>query len=438
MVGRIKVENIYKSSDYRRSRKAYAAQCTFEYFVTLLVADAFLANLLTYIGISDALTGVIASFISLAFLFQLLSIFIVGKINNPKKTVILCNCLSQFLFMCLYIVPFIPISKEIKTVLVIAFIMVAYIFNYMVSGVLFKWANSFVNPVRRAEFSAIKEMISLISGIVFTLVVGHIIDHFTALGETEKGFVFIASAMLILNICNFVSLILINKDSAAMKKERDLESDVSLREVIVHTLGNKNFISVIIMTSMWYAARYMTVGFMGTFKTKDLLISVGIVQIINIAGNIARLIVTRPFGRFSDKTSYATGLKWAFIIEAAAFAINMFATPKTWWCVIAYTVLYNISLAGSNQNSFNITYSYVDSKYIVQAMAIKNSIGGVCGFLISLLASRVLHFIQANGNMIFGIPIYGQQLLSLFSIIILVAAVLYIKFVIEKQKIKIQ
>ena len=51
------LSNIYNTKEYKSSRIAYAMQCTFEYFVMLLVADAFLANLLSNMGISDALTG---------------------------------------------------------------------------------------------------------------------------------------------------------------------------------------------------------------------------------------------------------------------------------------------------------------------------------------------------------------------------------------------
>ena len=46
---------------YRRSRKAYTIECAFEYFVTILVGDAFLAKLLSAIGLSDAFIGIISS-----------------------------------------------------------------------------------------------------------------------------------------------------------------------------------------------------------------------------------------------------------------------------------------------------------------------------------------------------------------------------------------
>ena len=68
----------YNSPEYRRSRTAYIAQCAFEYLVTLLVADAFLAKLLSNLGMSDTMVGIISSFASLAFVIQLFSIFLVN------------------------------------------------------------------------------------------------------------------------------------------------------------------------------------------------------------------------------------------------------------------------------------------------------------------------------------------------------------------------
>lgn len=59
--------DIYDSAEYKRSRKAYTLQCAFEYFVAIMAGDAFLAKLLSAIGISDSLIGIISSFTTLAF-----------------------------------------------------------------------------------------------------------------------------------------------------------------------------------------------------------------------------------------------------------------------------------------------------------------------------------------------------------------------------------
>ena len=89
----------YNSPEYKRSRTAYIAQSTFEYFISLLVADAFLAKLLTSIGLSDAVVGIVSSFISVAFVIQLASIPLVRTKISTKKLVITFDTLSQLLYM---------------------------------------------------------------------------------------------------------------------------------------------------------------------------------------------------------------------------------------------------------------------------------------------------------------------------------------------------
>lgn len=422
----------FLSKEYKRSRTSYMVQCTIEYFVSLIVADAFLAKLLTHIGVSDALIGVISSFVSLAFLFQLLSLSLVRVMKNTKKTVIFFDSLSQIFFMLVYFVPFVPVSSLAKTVIVVACLLVAYVFKYLVIGIYYKWANSFVSPDKRGVFSATKEMISLISGIVYTLAIGYVVDGFTKGNNIEGSFLFLGITLLVLNVINFITLMLIAKDKTDVEPKSD---KTSFKQVVAKTFGNRNFVNIIILTVLYDVGRYASVGFMGVYKTKDLLFSVGAVQIINNIACFARFGVSRPFGKFSDKTSYATGINLALIIAALSFGINVFTTPSTRWLIIVFTLLNTVSIAGLNQNLYNVCYSYVESDYIVQAMAIKNSIGGIAGFITSLCAAKIVDYIQSNGNMIFGISMYAQQFLSAISFVILSVAAIFCYKVVRKQSV---
>ena len=149
--------------------------------------------------------------------------------------------------------------------------------------------------------------------------------------------------------------------------------------------------------------------------------------------NLCRLLLSKPLGRYSDRTFYASGYRLGLTLAACAFAVNIFCTKQTWWLIVLYTVLYNVSLAGTNQNGFNITYSYVKSEYVVQAMAIEKSISGICGFVAALAGGQILQGVQAAGNTFWGIPMYGQQLLSAISLIIAVVTIVFTKLVVEKQ-----
>ena len=423
---------LYDTPAYRRSRRAYTAECAFEYFATLLVGDAFLAKLLGAIGLDDALIGVVSSLISLAFLFQLVSVFVVQRIVNTKRFVAWIHTVGQLLFAFLYLIPFLPFALPYRKVLVFACVLLAYFGNYFVTSMLYKWGNSFVDPGERGRFSATKEMISLVGGMVMTLVLGYIMDAFEAADNLSGGFLFAAGAILIFTLSDLVCLLLIKRDVGGHEERQQMPP---MREVMRNTLGNKSFRHVIVLVILWDVARYTTIGFLGIYRISDLMFAVGTVQIINIVGNIGRVIFSRAFGAYADRHSFAKGIELAMCLAAIAFAFQVCTVPATRWLVIGYSLFYNISQAGIVANMQSIVYSYVDTEYFVQAAAIKNSIGGVAGFLAALLAGRLLSAVQANGNTIFGFTVYGQQVLAAISFLLVIVAILYNRLVVAKQQV---
>ena len=123
------------------------------------------------------------------------------------------------------------------------------------------------------------------------------------------------------------------------------------------------------------------------------------------------------------------------MLAAASFVFCVITVPATRYLTIIQIMLYHMAGAGVGQNMLNITYNFVDSKYFVQASAIKYSISGLCGFGASMLGSFILGAVQANGNTLFGVTIYGQQLLSAISLVIVLVGIVFVKLVMEKQKI---
>ena len=426
--------DIFQSAEYRRSRTAYCWECAFEYFASLLVSGAFLATLLSYMNISDAVTGVISSLISLSFLFQIFSVLVIKRISNTKRFAIAFHCAGQLFFMALYLIPFLPFAVKYKQIIVIACTLLAYFGNYFVTSLIYQWGNSHVDPHKRASYSAGKEMISLLSGVVVTLVLGQAMDYFEVTNNLEGGFVFCAAAIFVFTVCDCLCLLSIKNRIVPKQKARP----VPVKMILKQTLGNRSFLNVTIAYSIWNFGRYITIGFIGTYYIKELVFSVGTVQIINIAASMMRFAFSKPFGRYSDKRSFAAGAQLGLILNALSFAICMFVSPGTRLLVILYAVVNSVSQAGLVQNFQNMTYNYVDSEYFAEASAIKNSIGGICGFVASLLAGKLLSYIQLSGNTFFGLPLYGQQVLACISFAVVLAAVLFTRLVIRKQKIVVQ
>lgn len=420
----------FYSPEYKRSRAAYMAQSTFEYFVSLLATGAFLAKLLTSLGISDALAGVIASFSSLVFVCQLFSILLVKGRLGAKALSIIFETVSQVCFALMYFIPFFSLEKAAKHALVIIFIIIGYIAKYLVFSILFGWGNSFFDPEKRGIFSARREMISLIAGIVFTLTVSRTFDSMEAAGNIKGSFAFVAILMLASALLSLVCMLLM----CPTEKAAQTAQKKPLSDVMKNTVGNAAFRRILIFTMIFNSAGSFTLGFLGVYKTNDLLLSLFVIELINMAGNLCRFGVSSPLGKFSDKTSFAKGIELGTAMLAIAFFFCMFTTPRTWFLIILFTIIYNASLAGTNQNSFNIIYSYVNTEYITQAMAIQSCTKGICGFIAALIGGEILAAVQANENKVFGFSVYGQQLLACISFIGIVIALLYLHFAIVRHE----
>lgn len=428
-------ETQFNTGEFRRSRKAYTLECAFEYFVALMVEDSFLAKLLMQLGFSDAQTGLISSFISLAFLFQLLAVPIAQKIAHTKRFSVAVHAISQLLFTSLYLVPLLPFSAGMRRGVAIVCLLTAYLGNYLVAPMIFRGANGFVHPRKRALFSANKEMLSLVSGVVITLVMGYAMDFFESEDRLGDGFTFIALAMCIFSFCDFLCLLLIKRETlpSAPREKRQPTA-----QVVKMLFGKSSFREIVLLEMLWKAAQYMSVGFLGTFKLNDLLFTVGQIQLFNLLGCMGRFALSRFFGRYSDKHTFAGGIELALLVAGAAFAANAFTAPATRWLIVANTLLYNISLAGMAGNLQNITLSYVDRQYYVQANSLKNSIGGLFGFGASLVGSGILASVQAAGNQVLGMPIYCQQILGMISVLLVLLAFCLTHFVIRRQQVMLQ
>ena len=102
----------------------YVGQATFEYLISILVHGSYLASITKNLGMSDSLTGILSSVISLGCLFQLLSLTF--RVKRVKPFVVTFSLINQLLFLLLYVIPIVQIPPQYKTIIFIISIFVAY------------------------------------------------------------------------------------------------------------------------------------------------------------------------------------------------------------------------------------------------------------------------------------------------------------------------
>lgn len=416
--------------EYALSRFLYILEAALEYFISLLVTGAYLAKITSAIGMSDTLTGILTSFVSLGFGFQIIAVFLANK-RPVKRWVTLLHCLNQLAFALIYFIPLAPISHEMKNFLFVAFLLIGYILTNVVNSPKINWFMSLVEDKRRGAFTANKEMVSLIGGMIFSFSMGYVIDNLESAGNINGAFVVCGVSIFVLMLLHSATLI--------FSKEKPVEANevCSVKQLLKELLTDKNLFKVILVSVLWSVVNYASTPFYGSYQIKELGFTMTFVSILSAAYAIVRTIFSRPMGKFADKYSFAKMLNICFSIALAGFVVNIFTVPangKVLYTV--YYMLYAVAMAGINSATINLIYDYVDKEKRTGALALKSTICGFAGFFTTLIVSPLVSYVQRNGNRLFGINIYAQQIVSVISAILLVVLLVYLNTTVKHLKLK--
>lgn len=422
------MEEIKKEDKYKFSRFLYIVEAALEYFVALSASSIYLAKLTAYIGISDSLTGILSSFVSLGCGFQLIAIFLAHK-QPVKRWVTVLHIVSQLMFALLYFVPIFDLSRSAKTVVFLVMLLGAHIIHNIVNAPKINWYMSLVDDKKRGRFTANKEIVSLFGGMVFSYFMGSIMDHFELQGDIRGAFVVGGITLLVLMLLHTATLVFA-KEKTVVKTEK-----ISVMKELKELVKDRALFKVILVSVFWNIANFVTTPFMGTYQTKELAFTTTFASTIAIVASLCRVLCSKPFGKLADKYSFANMLIACFGIEALAFGINVFTRPSNGTVVyVIYLLLYYAGMAGINSSVINLIYDYVGEDRRTSALALTQTLAGFAGFLTTLAISPLVKVVQENGNRVFGIPMYAQQLLSLISCVLTIALIVYLLTVVRKIK----
>ena len=408
-------------------RVMYIFEALFEYLISLLVTGSYLATLTKEFNFSDSLTGILSSVVSLGCLFQIMSISF--RIPKVKGFVIAMSIVNQLLFMLLYIIPLSGIGKQIKTVLFVLFIIMAYIIYNFAHPKKISWLMSLVDDKHRGGFTANKEIISLVCGMLFSFITGAVLDHFELLGKIKIAFFIAAVIIFVLLIMHTLTLIF------TFEKPINKSKDNSINQSIKNILKNKNILKVTIVYIFYNIAYYVAAPFYGTYQINELGFNLKTVSLLVILGSVSRIVVSKFWGNFADKKSFALMIEKCFIVLAISYACMIAAVPSNGLIMVAlYYVLNGIAMGGINNALINLIFDYSPYEIRSDALAISQAVAGMVGFLATICITPLVTHIQQSSNSIFGVSLFAQQAVSAIGLIFIIVAITYVRIVLIKNK----
>lgn len=445
---------------YQKNQRAYIIEAAVEYFISLLITDTFISNLLLESGVSAASTGIIIQLASFAFVSQLFSVFFRIK-GSIKKWVTGMHVANQLMFGILYMVPGVDLPQGIKVTILVVMFFGGHIIANIVSPYKMSWLMSFVDDKSRGTFTANKEIVSLLGGMAFQLIMANRVDHYMKSGDFNTAFTLCAVTILVMALIHFGCLAYIKDD----RKDFEYSGEkIGFTSTLREFFKNSGFLKVLFAVILWHVVTGMSVSFFGSYKLKTLDFSIMDATILACVSSFTRVIVSRRFGRYADKNSWSKLLYLCFIIISFAFLANSFVLRgevrinldflnslglNTSEAIvfdlrkvmfILYSIIHGIAYAGINGGLVNIMFDFVPHSSRSAALGISNSLGGIVSFVVAICGGSILSSIQKGDDkgMVFlklfdqNIGFYGQQVLSFISFVLCIVLIVYMKTVILK------
>ena len=433
--------------EYKSSRIWFIVDGATAATVGLLAAGAFLAAILKSLGVSDSFNGIISAIPSVACVVQLVGIELSKRMKKTKFFVCIFAIIHRLLFAFIFVIPFLNVSASFKVILFSFIFLAAHVLGQIIAPVAGNWISSLVPDFTRGKYFANRDSIMVLLSVTISLVAGKVFDIFRVQGNEEQSFLFISIMLLIMALVNFFALSMvkepkcsyISQDNKEMhgtlvKKRVDVRADYEkFGETIKNVVGDKRFRVSIIVTVLWQSAYFFSTPYFGIYQISNLALSYTYIMIMGFVGSIVRIALTPMGGKIADKKSWALVLKAALLVMAAAFIINAFTVPKNAQAMFAiFSVLTGIGWAGVAPGIFALQLDLAPDGDKTAYLGINAAIMGVCGFLSSIIGGYILQFMLDHHNKLLGNTIYGQQILSFGSGIILFILVIYIKYKVEK------
>ena len=398
---------------------------TFEYFISIFVTGTLLGYLLDTVGFSESLQGILGTVATFSCGAQLFALFLSGK--RAKKICAVGNLVNQIGFIILYLFPLFDLNKNAKTVTLVILLILGHLINNAVRPSKLAMYMDSVPLDKRGRFTAIKEMISLAGGIAVSLTMGRVADTYRSANglPTKEYYVICALTLLFMTLIHTTSVLSASEKTAKTSKKAPIKSTVK------RIARSSSFKKIILVCVFWQVASALSVSFFASYLREELEFTFTVIALMGTVSSISRIIASPIFGKIADKRSFATSMTIAFALAGLGFLAMVFTSPETKWLYVAYACLYGFAMAGINSGLLNMVYDYVEHDDRACAMGVKNALGGILAFFTALLSGLIMSKIQENGGLhIGGATVYAQQVLSLLSVIAVIALVIYMRLVI--------
>ena len=264
-----------------------------------LTGGVFLTGFALYLGMSDAMIGMLGSIPFLVTAFQLPASYFLGK--NGGRKIVTCwgAAMGRFTWVPILIVAAIPyFSSQTKSLFIIGLFFISHSCISVSYVSWLSWISDLIPDNIRGRFFGARNMICGIAGMLTMIIFGNVLDylkHRSSMG-LPLGFGVTFTAAVIFGLLGLRFLGRISEPRVSRYAGAG-----SFREFLYLPFREKNFKNFLMFSFIWSFSVYFASPFFTLYFLRYLKFSYGFIAVLGTVAACADLIGMQVWGRISDK-----------------------------------------------------------------------------------------------------------------------------------------
>lgn len=225
--------------DYKKEYNKYLTSSVLYTANNKIASTSFISAFAVYLGLSDLALGIYAVLDTMTNIIQIFAAPLFSKIGQSKKVVLFNYSIYRISSVCMAFIPLLSSDVGIRTLLFFILATIYAITGEMGYITFVNWRMTLIKKEDRTKFAAKRNIFKNTVVLAFSLIMGVILDTFTASGYELYGFLILFAIVFVIAFVDIAIRVKTYKPDIIQEK-------ISVKDNVVIPAKDKSFRSVLI------------------------------------------------------------------------------------------------------------------------------------------------------------------------------------------------
>ncbi|HEX8825434.1 MAG TPA: MFS transporter [Archangium sp.] len=341
-------------SPLRRSLRASVVEGVVAEGVMACAGGAAIMGWALYLGCGPFWVGLLGALPFLAQLMQLPGAWLTSR-HGPRRVALVTVALSRQAFLPLVVLPFLPVSPEVKRGVLIAVAATHHGLGILCNNAWVTWMGDLVPSRVRGRYFGRRTAISTLTGALATFSVGSFLDGAHASDRTGLALAGLAFTACVLGALSTAVM--------ALKHQPPRPPAMPFRAArVLQPLRDRVARRFLLYSVSWNAALGLAGPFFTLYLLEDLKLGFTLVALQGSTTALARMLSAPLWGGLIDRLGARAVLRACCSGLVLSPLLWVLAGPDRWWPIALDALLSGVLLSGHGLAAFALPLAVAPSR----------------------------------------------------------------------------